>query len=67
MLYRNTPRLVWYDQKDLKRLVMGQVAGVPQLSPLLLLWGSDLGWGGMLAAVDGAPRGGQVSWPCFCT
>ena len=41
MLCRNTPRLVWYDQKDLKRLVMGQVAGVPQLSPVLLLWGSD--------------------------
>lgn len=60
MLYRNTPRLVWRDHKDLKHLVMGQVAGVPQLSPVLLLWGSDLGWRGMLAAVDRALHGGQA-------
>lgn len=67
MRYWNTLRLLWYDQKDLKRLVTVQVAGMPQLSPVLLLWGSDLGWGGMLAAVDRALHGGQLSWPCFCT
>ena len=52
--------------RDLGKM-MGQVAGVPQLSPVLLLWGSDLGWRGMLAAVDRACmelRGaGPVSTP----